>query len=132
MGLEPRTRQGPPGRRAGRPETTRSTPDRQPATCSGPGPLGQTHPLGTAQGGIAGFADLPVSADDLRFLGAGHADLTTSHTVAGNPMRFRTGRIELRRDDAWRQQLPRRQQRVISALTAPLLARYGYSLGGTA
>ncbi len=81
---------------------------------------------------IAGFADLPVSADDLRFLGAGHADLTTSHTVAGNPMRFRTGRIELRRDDAWRQQLPRRQQRVISALTAPLLVRYGYSLGGTA
>lgn len=39
---------------------------------------------------IAGFAHLPVLADDLRFLGAGHADLTTSHTVAGNPMRFRT------------------------------------------
>ena len=81
---------------------------------------------------IAGFAGLPVTAGDLHFLGDDHVDLTTAHTVAGNPMRFRTGRIELRRDDAWREELPRRQQRVISALTAPLLSRYGYPLGVSA
>lgn len=78
---------------------------------------------------IAGFAELPIAPGDLDFLGDAHVELTQAHTVAGNPMRFRTGRIELRRDDAWKQQLPRRQQRVISALTAPLLLRYGYPLG---
>jgi len=81
---------------------------------------------------VADFAGLPVTAGDLHFLGPGHVDLATSHTVAGNPMRFRTGRVELRRDDAWQQKLPRRQQWVISALTAPLLSRYGYPLGVTA
>ncbi len=80
---------------------------------------------------VAAFADLPIAGSDLDFLGPGHADLTASHTVAGNPMRFRTGRIEVRRDDAWRRQLPRRQQRMISALTAPLLSRYGYPLGAS-
>ena len=29
--------------------------------------------------------------------------LSPSHTVAGNPMRFRTGPMPLRRDDAWRE-----------------------------
>jgi len=81
---------------------------------------------------IAGFADLPVTDDDLRFIGAGSAELGASHTIAGNPMRFRTGRIEFHHDDAWRKQLPRGQQRLIGALTAPLLSRYGYPLGVSA
>jgi len=81
---------------------------------------------------IANFAELPITDRDLGFLGAGHVELGASHTVAGNPMRFQTGRIELRRDDAWREHLPRRQQRLISALTAPLLSHYGYPLGVSA
>jgi hypothetical protein len=52
--------------------------------------------------------------------------LSPSHTVAGNPMRFRTGPTQLRRDDAWRTELPRGRRRLVTALTAPLLARYGY------
>lgn len=81
---------------------------------------------------IADFAELPITDRDLGVLGAGHVELGASHTVAGNPMRFQTGRIELRRDDAWREHLPRRQQRLISALTAPLLSHYGYPLGVSA
>jgi len=77
---------------------------------------------------ITSFAGQPVDGADLDFLGTGHAQLTRQHTIAGNPMRFQTGRIDLRRDDAWRSRLPRRQQRVISALTAPLLSRYGYPM----
>ncbi|MGI8532187.1 MAG: sulfotransferase [Geodermatophilaceae bacterium] len=78
---------------------------------------------------IAEFADLPLAPDALDHVGADHVELTSAHTVAGNPMRFRTGRIDLRSDDAWRERLPRRQRRMISALTAPLLHRYGYPLG---
>ncbi|MGH3737276.1 MAG: sulfotransferase family protein [Micromonosporaceae bacterium] len=73
---------------------------------------------------IAGFAG--IDHGDLDFLGGDHADLTTSHSAAGNPMRFRTGRIDLRTDEGWRSGLPAGQQRLVTSLTRPLLARYGY------
>ena len=50
VGLEPRTQQGTTRSRTGRPETPRPTAYRQSATCARPGPLGQAHPLGAAQG----------------------------------------------------------------------------------
>ncbi len=48
------------------------------------------------------------------------------HTVAGNPVRMRTGPLTLRVDDAWRAAMPAFDRRVVTALTFPLLARYGY------
>lgn len=78
---------------------------------------------------IAGFAGVPVSATGLSFLTPTSVTLTPAHTVAGNPMRFAVGDLALRRDDAWRERLPRGQRRLISALTAPLLSRYGYPIG---
>jgi hypothetical protein len=80
-------------------------------------------PAGTLQG-LAAFAGLP--AGPLAFLDPTSVELGPSHTVAGNPMRFTVGRIELRRDDAWRTRLPAGQRRLITALTFPLLATYGY------
>lgn len=53
-------------------------------------------------------------------------DLTTTHTCSGNPLRFTRGRIEIRRDEKWRTALPRRSRRLVSALTVPGLAGYGY------
>jgi hypothetical protein len=73
---------------------------------------------------LADFADVPVG--DLDFLSESSVLLSPSHTVAGNPMRFRTGPTALRRDDAWRAQLPRGRRVLVTLLTAPLLARYGY------
>jgi hypothetical protein len=81
---------------------------------------------GTVLGELAGFADLDLTASSLDFLDGATATLSPSHTVAGNPMRFRTGPTTLRRDDAWRDQLPPRRRWLVAALTAPLLARYGY------
>ena len=77
---------------------------------------------------LAGFAGLSsdLSSGDSPFLDEGTVVLSPSHTVAGNPMRFRTGPVALRRDDAWRARLPRARRLLVSALTAPLLARYGY------
>lgn len=60
------------------------------------------------------------------FLTDGGAQLGPSHSIAGNPMRFRSGLVTLRRDDSWRNALPTRDRRVVTALTAPLLAAYGY------
>ncbi len=73
---------------------------------------------------LAEFADVP--AGELGFLSESSVLLSASHTVAGNPMRFRTGAMPLRRDDAWREKLPRGRRLLVTVLTAPLLARYGY------
>jgi Sulfotransferase domain len=52
------------------------------------------------------------------------------HSVAGNPLRFAEGPVELRVDDQWRRDLPARQRRIVTTLTAPLLRLYGYRLRG--
>lgn len=77
---------------------------------------------------VGEFADLSVDDHALDYLHNDYVELASTHTVAGNPMRFHTGCLELRRDDAWRERLPVGQRRVISALTAPLLRQYAYRL----
>ncbi|HEU4916677.1 MAG TPA: sulfotransferase [Acidimicrobiia bacterium] len=57
------------------------------------------------------------------------AILRPNHTASGNArVRFRSGPVELKLDDEWRRQLDRKGRRVVTALTAPLLLRYGYPL----
>ena len=54
--------------------------------------------------------------------------LEPSHTVAGNPMRFKTGPLDIKLDDEWRLAMPRRDRLSVAAATWPLLSRYGYPL----
>lgn len=75
---------------------------------------------------LCDFAGLAPPDDALDFLSPTSAVLGTGHSAAGNPMRFTTGRISLRLDDAWHSALPAPQRRLVSALTAPLLGAYGY------
>lgn len=51
-------------------------------------------------------------------------------SLGGNPSRFRTGTVPVRVDEAWRRELPATSRLLVTALTAPLLAAYGYRLGG--
>jgi hypothetical protein len=55
--------------------------------------------------------------------------LGPNHTVAGNPNRFRTGRVAIALDDEWRRRMPLRQRLAVRAMSWPLLLRYGYPLG---
>jgi hypothetical protein len=54
--------------------------------------------------------------------------LEPTHTVAGNRSRFRTGEVPLRADREWRTagRLSPADRRILSAVTWPLRARYGY------
>jgi hypothetical protein len=52
--------------------------------------------------------------------------LSVDHTVSGNPSRFRTGNIELRPDEEWKAKMRGVDKNVVTALTAPLLLKYGY------
>jgi hypothetical protein len=79
---------------------------------------------------IAAFAGIDISTDDLDFLKDDQVMLGGCHSAAGNPMRFVTGDIPLRRDDTWVAALPSAQRRLVGALTAPLLGAYGYQITG--
>jgi hypothetical protein len=68
------------------------------------------------------FLDEPTDALD--YVGPDWADLGVEHSVWGNPMRGRSGREQLRPDQAWRTAMPRRDVRVVSTLTGPLRRRY--------
>ena len=57
--------------------------------------------------------------------------LGTSHTCSGNPMRFTQGTVQLRSDDRWRAGMQQRDRRLVTALTWPLLRRYGYLSSST-
>jgi hypothetical protein len=52
--------------------------------------------------------------------------LSAGHMVSGNPGRFRTGKTELQSDEEWRVKMSGADKNVVTALTAPLLLRYGY------
>jgi hypothetical protein len=74
--------------------------------------------------GILGM--LHEDAHRLPFVGERDARLGVSHTVSGNPNRFRTGQVRLRPDDEWSHRMRLRDKALVTLLTLPLLARYGY------
>lgn len=58
----------------------------------------------------------------------GMVTLSPSHTVAGNPDRFRSGPTRIAADQAWRAKLPPRARLAVTGLAACSLPRYGYAL----
>jgi hypothetical protein len=80
---------------------------------------------------ILGFARIGFRDEDLNFiLSDNRVELGVSHTVEGSRTRFNTGPVELRVDDAWRTKMQPRERRLVTAITWPLLVRYGYPVGG--
>jgi hypothetical protein len=83
--------------------------------------------VGDPRGALERLArELDLGEVDLSFVDGRSATLRTAHTVAGNPMRFAEGTIELRADDEWISSMGGKQRSVVTALTLPLLAHYGY------
>ena len=79
---------------------------------------------------VSEFAGLDVDETALGFLGTDGdsrmAVLREAHTASGNPMRFATGRVSILGDERWRAGMPGSHRRTVTAMTLPLLARYGY------
>ncbi len=70
-----------------------------------------------------GFDDEAVSLPLVR---GRKISLSVDHTVSGNPGRFRTGSVELQPDEEWKVKMRGADRNVVTALTAPLLLKYGY------
>jgi len=60
------------------------------------------------------------------FIQGRRVHLTKTHTIAGNPMKFEQGWVELHLDDEWRARLSRSQRLVVTTLTFPGLLGYRY------
>jgi hypothetical protein len=56
----------------------------------------------------------------------GEVKLGVSHTVSGNPNRFQTGSVALKPDTEWMHEMDPRDRGLVTALTYPMLRRYGY------
>jgi len=75
----------------------------------------------------AALATLGIEAD-LDFLQDRTLKLGPNHTVAGNPVRFRRGDLTITPDLEWLSRLEAGARRIVTALTWPLLVRYGFPL----
>ncbi|WP_181311899.1 sulfotransferase [Nocardioides campestrisoli] len=73
---------------------------------------------------LPGSPELPVRGGGAA--GPPEVDLGPCHSVAGNPMRFRTGPTELRADEEWRAAMAPGDRRLVTAMAWPLLRRFGY------
>ncbi len=62
------------------------------------------------------------------FTGSHAVSVAPTHTVSGNPSRFRTGSIEIAADTRWLGEMPAVQRSAVTLMTVPLLGRYGYRL----
>ncbi len=74
----------------------------------------------------AGFLSKRLPPELMDELRRAEVKLGVDHTVDGNPMRFEVGAIPIRPDGRWRRDLAPRTRIAVTALTAPLLFRYGY------
>lgn len=56
----------------------------------------------------------------------GHRSFGGWHSVSGNPVRFEDTPSTIKLDDEWKKKLPIHERWLVTFLTAPLMARYGY------
>jgi hypothetical protein len=72
---------------------------------------------------VVGLVDPAQSPPVIR---GGQIEIGTQHTLAGNPVKFRTGPVRLRLDDEWQTMMNQRQRILVTGLTWPTIAAYGY------
>lgn len=70
--------------------------------------------------------ELELDSSDVRFISGNTVELGVAHTASGNPMRFKQGQIEIHPDVEWKQKMPVLKRLIVTALTWPLLLKYGY------
>ena len=81
------------------------------------------------RGSVRTVLDLvDIGPVELPFTDAHTVQMGPSHSVSGNPSRFRTGTVELRVDERWKRKMPGAARSLVSTFVGPLGKRYGYDL----
>lgn len=73
---------------------------------------------------ILNFID--EESTNLPFIDRNKILLNTSHSIYGNPNRFQTGKVEIKMDNKWKREMKYSHKLLVTFLTWPLLAKYGY------
>lgn len=76
------------------------------------------------------FYELKIDDYDVNqiFLDKNSVNLNINHTVSGNPMRFKTGKVDLKLDEEWKKKMKTTDKLIASSIVLPLLKQYGYKL----
>lgn len=72
------------------------------------------------------FDKLQIDRPALDFIDGNHANLRTSHTVSGNPVRFTNKEIKIEPDVEWKRAMTWRHRWLVTLVTWPFLLKYGY------
>ena len=68
-----------------------------------------------------------LSEPDLGFINGVEINFSKeNHALVGNPMRFQKGSVQLKMDNAWQHEFRKADKAIVTALTWPMLRRYGY------
>ncbi len=68
-----------------------------------------------------------MAAGPLEFIQGDRATVGVNHAIDGNPVKFRSGVIEIRPDEEWRTAMDAHYRRLVTVLTWPLLRYYRYT-----
>lgn len=63
------------------------------------------------------------------FVSEDRVPVSPTHTIEGNVTRFQSGEIQVRADSEWQDKMPWGSKALVTAMTWPMLIRYGYWLG---
>lgn len=72
------------------------------------------------------LSQLSVERDYSEVLDGKIARITSQHSIAGNPVRFISGEIEIKKDIDWVDKMSFLNKKVVEIITWPLLKYYGY------
>jgi hypothetical protein len=85
-----------------------------------------THPQASIQRILTMLQEYP---SQLPFISEDEVKLGITHTVFGNPNRTESGTIKIQLDNDWKYKLNPSEKITVTALTLPLLIKYGYWVG---
>lgn len=77
-------------------------------------------------GTVMRLTGMTGDATSLDFVHDGSVEIPQTHLVAAGRIRLQHGAMPLKLDEAWREDMPTRSRRLVSVMTAPVRARYGY------
>ena len=68
-----------------------------------------------------------VANKELPFVDSSSVSLTVNHTIWGNPIRSKTGLVQLKTDEEWKVGILPSHKTIVTAITLPLLLKYRYT-----
>ncbi len=74
------------------------------------------------------FAHCGEYDTQIRWHGNRELEVSAQHSISGNPSRFNIGKVAIKPDSAWQEQMATRERRTVTAICASLFPWFGYKI----